>query len=583
MLFDANHALWFVDFLFDLFGYLNKKLPPESSAPFYVILDNAPGQSELLPLLQERLLRWGTHRAKFLQVATLDEMDIRASLEVLAHIQQRAATIHQTKKVIAEHGPNTSSSDWGNLLAVHGRDGIDRELLLELLTDGSSAIKAVCDECCLEEKYPCFMILILNRVFETLDLGRVDEFILERVGKLEVPFLDVPRVAFPFDPALGLFFQELFRATPPRGSKPATTSVHESTPPEPPATLPNTAEQPENQLRRLAELDLNLYRNLYSRKVWLDASAARRTLVRVFTVGIASHLYRGLDVCARLFDLSHRILRACRPDIPQPAPDGLLFRTNMLNVLVVRMEEEMEKEATDFNLWDDIQGARFLNALIPGKTDQTPVITAETQESFARSRAENGGFRSIAHRMIAGLFPIFGAFVAYPDQIEPKSGVLKSEFLPFFTELYAVADMVLQEALNRESAQALCDALDQRFSSHQTQKFNLELGDVMERLRLFDISLNHGETSSNMLLTLLKQFPTDGSPLTELAELYLHTALAGLFQGLRTDHERVRTEILNLLTQSSGDAPRDLAARIEQRLGKVVDHLFAAGADHADH
>ncbi|MDG4596510.1 MAG: P-loop NTPase [Candidatus Contendobacter sp.] len=588
VLFDANHALWFVDFLFDLFGYLNKKLAPEPSAPFYIILDNAPGQSELLPLLQERLLRWGTHRAKFLQVATLDEMDIRASLEVLAQIQQRAATIHQTKKVIAEHGPNASSSDWGRLLAGHRWDGIDRELLLELLTDSPDAIKTACEEYRLEEQHPRFAALILNRVFETLDLGRVDEFILERVGKPDASLLDIPRIAFPFDPALALFFQERFRAAPPKDSKPATAPAPESSPPEPPAASPDAPkEKPENRLRRLAELDLALYRKLYSRKAWHDFGATQRTLARAFTVSTASHLYRGLDVFARLFDLSHRILRACHPDLPQPAPDGLSFRARMLNNLVVRMEEEAEKESTTLNPWDDVQGASFLNACTPvGKKANGPNFV-EALENFKKSHAIDRSDR-IAHQMAAGLFPTFGVFISLPDQIEPKSGTLKPEFAPFFKELYTVAGMALKEALNRESAQALCEDLHNRFSSHpnhraeQVQKFNLELGDIMERLRLFETSVEHGETSSNMLLTLLKQLPADGNPLTELAELYLHTALAGLFQGLRTDHKQVRIEVLKLLAQGSGDAPQDLAARIEQRLGNVTDHLFAAGAGHAD-
>ena len=75
VLFDALHARMLADFLFDLFGYLECWMRPKGTSegissgltddlgPLWLILDNAPGQSELMPVLQEKLLLWGRHRA----------------------------------------------------------------------------------------------------------------------------------------------------------------------------------------------------------------------------------------------------------------------------------------------------------------------------------------------------------------------------------------------------------------------------------------------------------------------------------------------------------------------------------------
>lgn len=92
--FDLMHGEWFCEFLFQTIFQLYES---EKDKPAVFILDNGPGWSELLPLLQCYLLRWGVHRAKFLQVASFDQMDIDASLRMLEQLYTNYLKIYYTK------------------------------------------------------------------------------------------------------------------------------------------------------------------------------------------------------------------------------------------------------------------------------------------------------------------------------------------------------------------------------------------------------------------------------------------------------------------------------------------------------
>ncbi len=238
LLFDSIHAEWFCDFLFDLMDYVHDLSDgAPSDGPLFCILDNAPGWSELLPVLQGQLLKWGVHRTKFIQVASLDEMDIRSSLTILETLFKEYLKIYFTKDVYVKltdlQEPETDKKITSHILewlAETKTEYFDQNYLSELLGEApeySCTIKTHVDRNIAHQIFD-FMGLVINKIFPTVNLNLVSQYIDKRgVALLDryrkgLPnkkmieedslsfFTVLPVVPFSYDPAMTLIFQERF-------------------------------------------------------------------------------------------------------------------------------------------------------------------------------------------------------------------------------------------------------------------------------------------------------------------------------------------------------------------------------------
>jgi NUBPL iron-transfer P-loop NTPase len=581
VLFDQNHALWFVDFLFDLFvdlearlrdgqvsADLSKKQRELAEKPLYVILDNGPGQSELLTLLQQRMLRWGRHRAKFIQVASLDEMDLLASLTALSTLDQQARLVRKTKETIALdlRGDRFDPVGWGHLLPLLEGDQVDRDLVEEILTGDRSTVAALIANGDQEGPAEKYLTLVVNRVFrDAINLGLVDDLIVNQVaapaaGKPTRKFLnDLRRVSFRFDPALALFFQERFlqrgasntgepadstqttpittpastntgtnRDTPlaahPESARSESTATSAAPPLGDPVEAPASWEQ-------LAELDLEVYRELY----WPATKPGgvdflTQSLLRGIALGDASHLMRGLDLMGRVLDLSHRIVRECWPGGSAVSAGGDTFRVETRRALGELLETLKEPTTSERDLRQRLATIDFVSSVLRPRLrrsgEQPPLVKA-TYDSFiaAVSPCQSGSKPNLVLvcEMLRLAFPIYGGFIAFPTLLnpapgnDPAAGKVLDNYVPFVRAIYTVAYTVITAALAELPTPDLCSNLANDLGQEpwaspqertaQVHRFHLELADVMESAWLFARSLDDAAQASRLLLALAKELP----------------------------------------------------------------------------
>ncbi|GAB6043288.1 P-loop NTPase [Endothiovibrio diazotrophicus] len=611
LLYDHNRARWLVDFLFELFDRFAERLGASDVEPvnrqgryLYFILDNAPGQSSLQLLLQEKLLRWGRHRAKFLQVASLDEMDIRSSLDVLAHLHRRGEIIHRTKGAIADRAdPSTLFACYGQ--PAGDRPAIDHDYLLELLSDDpDKAVEIARKEYALEQRVCRYTALVLNRVFETVDRGRVDALIFEhaqqeqdgRTLKEANGLRDLARLTFPYDPALALIFQERFRAVdaPADTGEPPPSKAAEGKGCDPAAWQETPREEGDTAavgspyMYRLADLERRLYDGVYGRRTRLDFNTPARFIARVIPFEAISPVWRVSHCILRLLELAHRLLLAIDPDQLFLPAEGIKFRAVVLRTLIDRWEEELP-DSSQRNLWEEIQEPRFVAECLSQQelAGDRPGLTSAGISDFRLivDEAESSGRDTPMCQALMDLFPLYGLRVAFFGALD-KNGQLTDGTQEPFRQLLLLALEIIEAVQGGTSAERLCTTLERRFPQgrgEEVHRFHLELADVVEELRLFDRSVATAEAAGSLLLEVSSTRIDGIRPLTPLAQLYLQTSITALFQGRRGDARQVRIEVRNLLAGHHASAPPDLAGSLEQRLGGVLSELFSRGSCHGDH
>lgn len=243
LLFDAMHGEWFCEFLFELIFRLYQADPGDKSGRkrnACFILDNGPGWTELLPLLQNYLLKWGVHRAKFLHVTSADQMDIDASFRMLLNLYNSYLKIYYTKRYCVSLQKKPTEY-YGNI----DNEFLDQDYLYELLGENdfnkapedlcslTALLKVHCDDRDISRQISDFMGLVLNRVFPIINLHSLEAYVEDKFKRLTEAYQKglpgesahdnngsephaerflsaLPVVPVSSDPSLALMYQEHF-------------------------------------------------------------------------------------------------------------------------------------------------------------------------------------------------------------------------------------------------------------------------------------------------------------------------------------------------------------------------------------
>jgi len=600
VLFDATHADWFVDFLFEVFEELRDKNPGAQPAErLTIVLDNAPGESAVLSRLQRELSRREGVRPRFLHIASPDEMDLRASLEILSKLSVSAQRILRTRQRIDDFRSAARSDRvkaWGKLLqAVQTGGDIDKDLVLEEINECAVDPPIGVDKHRAPSDPSIFAALIVNKVAGEVALRKIDEYLSELVktsASKKDTFLDramlprLPRMSLPHDPVLALFFQGRFSAE----SAGATPPIAEAGA----ADRDAPAEPTDPALRNVAgmyQADTEVFDALWRDPDRLEELSAGGDISRAVRLNTASHLIRGFDAMARALGLCHHIVAHCRPDLKAPPADEVkAFRLDLIHTLTRIFSNRRNKNAND-------DPAQFdATALLPSVSRRkfnevyrrlgetlTPTLSIATIESFQNiARGASEGEISCLNDLLDRVFVLHGCYAAFPDDLEPVAADRSREFKlkSGRTEVYRLildlSRLLMKSAEKQTATTEICLELETALSADgeavggDIQHFHLELSREVLNIRTFARSLEHAAAASRMVIDLSERLKERSFISSDLASLYLRSALEGLFRGVRSDVEGVRREVESillverprgnerLLTREMEEATRDL-------------------------
>ncbi|MBF8272633.1 MAG: hypothetical protein HW380_1738 [Magnetococcales bacterium] len=610
LLSDANHAVWFCDFLFDLFLALEKGFKSSPDNPLHIILDHPPGQSELTRQIQEKLLQWGVHRARFLQITTLDTMDVQACVLVLWKIHNQRKMIRATKEVLQRIRDAGKEDTLSELLCEEGKSrskNFDWDLLEAWIQEEEPGkgrgFHISLDDVDLSDAGK-YLFLVFNRISATVDLAHVGKVLFNQIltnlaneskeiGQDIKPFLSsLSLTPLPFEPALTVIFQEAFltRNTPasvspkenvtsfkdfvlPKEEIPTVASVDEGT--------QKTFSEEYNAWIRLINRDAYTFLPLFNGKKRFEATSKQQILLRNLTPQEGLHFVRGAQVVLNLFHLCSCMINTEDHHELVETPPHRQFQDAVLSVCQRRFEEDEAKYLRDFITEEPLQLGRFFIDTI-SQIDQLKTHIDMLQHlDWARREAETlSNANGMVPKLARSLFPIFALFQIDEDSRTPAPH--EDEIKKSLKRFWALAIKLLSLYNNPDThnwptfRSTLAKVLDlQDHNLDRVDIYQMAVMSLLLSMRATENSLTSDKIFSpqdDLFLRIWFYLRDNSVTMGPMTEFYLINSLTSLLNGWRNDTEAVVTEISNLIsntnTATTLAGPRRMAAQLDDVISR---------------
>lgn len=324
LLFDELHAQWFCEFLVDLIKTIRKEVDKlEKDIKCYFILDNPPGWSRLLPVLEDVLIKDHDCDPRFVFTSSPDQMDINATFQRIVSLYGKYLKIMNTHRVAAEIKKNGKFEE-----KLESKKDLedwyyDEAYLTSLyLCDANYNDEAVVQPILNISELTAITI---NKTFGIVSLEELENYLNERKsvsvnaliekikkeygikemdGVIQEKFKpDIPTALIPFDNDIALIFQSKFYST--KNKEPGPKLLADKRKNDFSSRKDDNPADALNSCDQLAELDFKVYTIFNSP----GTSDLQSEFLSMSNFGIFSHMVRSLEVVYSVFQYAFNIFK----------------------------------------------------------------------------------------------------------------------------------------------------------------------------------------------------------------------------------------------------------------------------------